>query len=115
MSRPPPGNYIIYSRILGPTGQKLAITFHGDDRFATVEPYGHQKNQVVRNPLFSVIISINHYRYLQWDLQNYDENTQAVVPVEATNLQAAWGDEGVKVLKAGNYVWTIRGSEEGYT
>ena len=76
---------------------------------------GTKKTKLYVTPLFSVIISTHHHRYLQWDLQNYDENTQAVVPVEATNLQAAWGDEGVKVLKAGNYVWTIRGSEEGYT
>jgi len=35
--------------------------------------------------------------------------------VDATSLQAAWGGEGVKVIAAGDYVWTIRDGDEGYT
>jgi hypothetical protein len=50
MSRPTAGNYIIYNRVLSPTGQKLAITFQGENQFATVESFGHVKNQIVRNP-----------------------------------------------------------------
>ena len=54
MSRPPAGNYIIYSRVLGPSGQKLAITDHGDgeNQFSLVEPFGDDDtfNRVVRNP-----------------------------------------------------------------
>jgi len=50
MPRPPAGTYIIYNRVLSPTGQKLAITFQGDDQFATVEPFERRNNQVVRNP-----------------------------------------------------------------
>ena len=70
MSRPSAGNYIIYNRVLSPTGQKLAITFHGDNQFATVEPFGNNNNQIVRNPslhsacIYSVIIRIDHCAYL---------------------------------------------------
>ncbi len=64
MSRPSAGNYIIYNRVLSPSGQKLAITFHGDGQFATVEPFGNNKNQVVRNT--SHLLSLHllcHYSY----------------------------------------------------
>ena len=66
MSRPSAGNYIIYSRVFSPTGQKLAITFHGNDQYATVEPFGNNPNQVVRNPflysacIYSFIIRIDY-------------------------------------------------------
>jgi len=96
LARPPAGNYLIYNRVLSPTGQKLAITFQGADQYATVEPFGYNKSQV-------------------WKLQDYDAYTQAIVPVEATSLQAAWGDQGVKVIEAGNYVWAVRDGDEGYT
>lgn len=36
-------------------------------------------------------------------------------PVNATNLQAAWGSGFVTVLPAGGYVWTIRSSDTGFT
>ena len=52
MSRPSPGLYIIYSRVLGPSGQKLAITDHGENQFSLVEPFGDDDtfDRVVRNP-----------------------------------------------------------------
>jgi hypothetical protein len=62
------------------------------------------------------MISNNHYRYLQWTLQDYvSYNAQAVIPMEATNLQAAFGDNVVKVMKANSYLWVIRSGDEGYT
>ena len=70
MSRPSAGNYRIYSRVLTPTGEKLAITFHGENQFVTVEPFTSDNNQVVRNRslysacVYSVIIRIDHYTYL---------------------------------------------------
>ena len=70
MSRPSAGNYIIYNRVLSPTGEKLAITFHGENQFVTVEPVTSDNNQVVRNPspysayVYPVVIRIDHYAYL---------------------------------------------------
>ena len=50
MSRPAPGNYIIYSRILSSSGRKLAMTFKGENQFATVEDFADQENkQIVRD------------------------------------------------------------------
>jgi len=47
MSKPAPGNYIIYNRVLGHTGQKLAITFTGQDKPATVTPLSYTNEQIV--------------------------------------------------------------------
>src|ERR1700753_962376 len=43
----PDGDYILYCRALSHTGQKLAITFNGDGKYATVEPLGYTENQIV--------------------------------------------------------------------
>ena len=54
MSRPSAGNYIIYSRILSPTGEKLAINSHGIDQFVTVELHPWNDDSfdiIVRNPV----------------------------------------------------------------
>ena len=41
MSPFPDGDYILYSRALSHTGQKLTITFNGDGKYATVEPLAY--------------------------------------------------------------------------
>ena len=53
---------MVYNRVLSPTDEKLAITFHGENQFATVEPLGDNKNQVVRNPapLLSLHLLCHH-------------------------------------------------------
>ena len=56
MSKPAPGNYIIYNRVLGHTGQKLAITFTGQDKPATVTPLSYTNEQVVRYILFRLCV-----------------------------------------------------------
>ncbi|OJA15415.1 hypothetical protein AZE42_13912, partial [Rhizopogon vesiculosus] len=50
-----------------------------------------------------------------WVIADYDTKTQSVSPQSAQNLQAAWGSGFVTVLPAGNYVWTIRYTDTGYT
>lgn len=52
---------------------------------------------------------------MQWNLGNFDDKTQSITPVQDTSLQAAWGDDGVIVLPAGMYVWTVRGTDSGIT
>lgn len=34
----PAGTYIIYNRVLSPAGEKLAISFNGNNQLATVKP-----------------------------------------------------------------------------
>ena len=45
----PSGDYVIYNRVLGHTGSKLAITFNGVNQYATVQPLGSSasQNQIV--------------------------------------------------------------------
>jgi hypothetical protein len=38
MSKPEPGNYVIYNRVLSPTGEKLALSFNGENQTVTVRP-----------------------------------------------------------------------------
>ena len=65
MSRPSAGNYIIYSRVLSPTGDKLAFKAHDIDEFVTVEPspsYDDTFEIIVRNtvPLLSLHLLCYH-------------------------------------------------------
>jgi CCL2 lectin-like len=48
MSKPAAGNYVIYNRVLSPTGDKLAITFNGQNANATVQPLSYNASQKVR-------------------------------------------------------------------
>ena len=64
MSRPSAGNYQIYNRVLSPTGEKLAITFHGENEFATVEPFEDDDtfNKIVRSPAPLLSLHLLFYR-----------------------------------------------------
>ncbi|KAF9795706.1 hypothetical protein IEO21_11077 [Rhodonia placenta] len=96
MSRPSAGTYIIYNRVLSPTGEKLAFTFTGQNKTQTVTPLSNNETQ-------------------KWIIKDYNSNTQTISPESNANLQAAWGDQGVTVLPAGAYVWVIRSTDSGYT
>lgn len=99
MTRPEPGTYIIYNRVLSPTGEKLAITFnpaYGGPKTATITPKSGDNRQ-------------------KWIVANYDSNTQSFAPLTETSSQACWGPGIVGVLPAGNYVWTVKSSDSGYT
>ncbi|THH31743.1 hypothetical protein EUX98_g2419 [Antrodiella citrinella] len=95
MSRPAPGRYVIYNRVLSPSGQKLAMSYKNGDSGATVT-------------------ALNYAPYQVWEVQNYDSRTQSISP-QGTNLQCAWGDGFISVLPAGGYVWVIIGNDDGYT
>lgn len=47
MPSPSNGDYVIYNRALGHTGDKLAITHNGNDQYATVEPLDRSSKQIV--------------------------------------------------------------------
>jgi len=96
MSRPSEGVYVIVNRVLSPKGEELAITFNGEKKATTLTPKAGSNVQ-------------------KWRLKNYDAKTMSVTPINAGNLQAAWGNGFVTVLPAGNFVWTIKSSDTGYT
>ncbi|EGN94203.1 hypothetical protein SERLA73DRAFT_144703 [Serpula lacrymans var. lacrymans S7.3] len=96
MSKPSAGTYVIYNRVLDASGRKLAITYNGEGNYATATPLSNGDLQ-------------------KWIIRDFDPQTQSVTPATNSGLQAGWGSEGVEVLPAGNYVWTIRSSDSGYT
>lgn len=97
MSRPAAGRYVIYNRVLSPTGQKLAISYRNDGPGATV-----------------TALSGTPAPYQIWDVRDFDSRTQSINQ-DSSNLQCGWGDGFVSLLPPGNYVWVIRSSDTGYT
>jgi hypothetical protein len=95
MSAPPAGSYVIYNRVLSPTGDKLAITFGGQGKNLTVTPLTNASTQI-------------------WQIGS-GTGTQTVVPASNTGLQVGWGNPGPVPLTPGGYVWTIRTGDNGYT
>ncbi|KAF5347770.1 hypothetical protein D9756_010314 [Leucocoprinus leucothites] len=89
-----PGKYYIINRVLSPTGEKLAMTFEGQGKLAKAMPLTRSTTQV-------------------WSIENYNDKTQSFSPEDSKNLQAGWGD-GVVIIPAGNYTWTVRKEEDGY-
>ncbi|KAF3911929.1 hypothetical protein ABW20_dc0105800 [Dactylellina cionopaga] len=97
MSKPTPGDYVIYNRVLSCTGQKLAITFNKKGGPATVTPLSNSREQI-------------------WTISDFSDGaTQYVVPKKDSSLQVGWGSSVAVVIPAGEYVWTIRKGEEGFT
>ncbi|KAG8772803.1 hypothetical protein FRC12_002882 [Ceratobasidium sp. 428] len=94
MSCPPPDTYIIYNRVLGASGRRLAMTFNGDKQPITVTPL--DPSNVKQH----------------WVIEDYDSHTQHVKPRERQDLEAGWG-ESIYTLPLGNYVWNIT-SDNGY-
>ncbi|KAJ8594649.1 hypothetical protein M405DRAFT_857990, partial [Rhizopogon salebrosus TDB-379] len=70
--RPSPGVYVIVNRVLSPNDERLAITFNGPDRPATMTVRTDDPAQ-------------------RWIIGDFDSKTQSVAPTSAPNLQAAWG------------------------
>ena len=66
--------------------------------------------------VYSPIISIDYYRYLQWRVEDAEvPGLQSIVPLKDDTLQACWGaDQSVGVAPAAGYVWVIAETENGY-
>ena len=48
MTSPEDGDYVIYNRVLGYNGDRLAMTFAGSGEEVTMQPLDKSSNQVVR-------------------------------------------------------------------
>ncbi|KAG1900491.1 uncharacterized protein F5891DRAFT_1188399 [Suillus fuscotomentosus] len=97
MTKPPvPGTYVIVNRALSLNNERLAITYNGLD-----QP-------------FTVNIKTGSSRQL-WIVQDHGHNTRSLVPVDATDLQAARDAGCVTALPAHNYVWTIIKTDSGFS
>jgi len=71
MSKPPAGLYIIYNRVLSPTGEKLAITYNGERNAVTVSPFSDLSVQRVRaihvcGGFLTYAIEVGHLRLRRW-------------------------------------------------
>ncbi|KAG2051955.1 hypothetical protein BDR06DRAFT_915777 [Suillus hirtellus] len=97
MTKPPaPSTYVIVNKAFSPTNERLAITYNGLDQPLTV----------------NIKTDSSHQR---WIVQDHDQNTKSLVPVDATALQAAWGEVCATALPAHTYVWTITETDSGYS
>ncbi|KIO22026.1 hypothetical protein M407DRAFT_10106 [Tulasnella calospora MUT 4182] len=86
MSKPQDGTYYIINRVESPIGERLCLTFTGENQRPT------------------------------WQITTFsDGNTQSIVPVANSGLECAWGPGVVVVSSAGLHVWAIRSSDSGYT
>ncbi|KAG1821254.1 hypothetical protein EV424DRAFT_1539292 [Suillus variegatus] len=99
MTKPPvqgivPGTYVIVNKALSLTNERLAITYNGLDQPLTVN------------------IKTDSSRQL-WIVQDHDQNTHTLVPIDARALQAARDADCATALPAHNYVWSIRTTDSG--
>ncbi|KIO21176.1 hypothetical protein M407DRAFT_29169 [Tulasnella calospora MUT 4182] len=99
MSKPQDGTYYIINRVESPIGERLCLTFTGENQRPTVTAKSDSEAQRAR-----------------WQITTFsDGNTQSIVPVANTGLECAWGPGVVVVSSAGLHVWAIRSSDSGYT
>lgn len=57
LAAPANGTYVIYNRVLSPTGDKLALSYNGENQYVTAEPLKLAQNQLVS--LFDDWISLD--------------------------------------------------------
>ncbi|KAG9119626.1 hypothetical protein FRC07_005280 [Ceratobasidium sp. 392] len=95
MSTPPgPGTYQIYSRVLSPSGEQLALTFNGSEQPITVT-------------------ALESYNPAQiWVIQNHNE-LQFVIPYSNQELKANYLEGTIGTRDGGHPCWGIR-NDKGY-
>ena len=100
MSKPKAGTYYIVNRVNSPIGEKLAITYNGEGKAATVTPLTNADSQKVK------IMSLPNFRrilprlYVQWSINDYDGKNQSFSPVTAENLQAGIVSSVITIVPA---------------
>ncbi|KAF9529848.1 hypothetical protein CPB83DRAFT_905694 [Crepidotus variabilis] len=96
MSKPTAGRYVIYSRVLSSTGQKLSLTYSGNQNEGlTITPLANTPKQM-------------------WVIKDSSSTTSYISPYTSSGDEVGWG-AGPVVLPPGGYVWTLRGGDWGYT
>ncbi|KIJ40569.1 hypothetical protein M422DRAFT_256542 [Sphaerobolus stellatus SS14] len=96
MSKPSAGTYILYLRVLSPSGAKLALTWKSSDNTVNLEPLTGDGSQ-------------------KWSIKDYNATTQSISPSNDANKQIGFGNGGLSVLPSGGYVFQFRSSDSGYT
>ncbi|KAF9531540.1 CCL1 lectin [Crepidotus variabilis] len=96
MSKVAAGRYVIYSRALTPTGQKLALTFSGTQKEAlTISPLANAPKQI-------------------WVVKDYNSTTSTIGPDTSNRDQVGNGGGVPVVLPPGGYTWTMQVVDSGY-
>jgi hypothetical protein len=95
---PAAGTYVISNKVNSSDGEQLAITHNDQD-------YG---DAAVVTPASPGLPS------QQWIIAD-EMGGQSLKPVSDSTLKASWGVAGVSVVPSGDYVWTVRKTDDGYT
>jgi len=93
-SSPEAGTYIISNMVQSATGEKLVMTSAGQDSSVTVGPDTGDPSQ-------------------RWIIGS--GSPQSISPFNSPDLEASWGANVVSVSPAGDYVWNIMKTGNGYT
>ncbi|KIJ40615.1 hypothetical protein M422DRAFT_143175, partial [Sphaerobolus stellatus SS14] len=96
MSKPSAGTYIIYLRVLSPSGAKLALTRKSSDNTVILDPLTGDDSQ-------------------KWSIKDFNTTTQSISPSNDANKQIGGGNGGLSVLPSSDYVFQFRTSDSGYT
>ena len=112
----PSGTYSIVNKVPSSDNLQRVITFNGNGQTVTVSSDDPLASQQVYPASINHLICLVSPTLQQWIVEDYDERTQSISPVDGDGLQCAWGQGVVTVLPAHNYVWTITQNEdETYT
>ncbi|CAE6434236.1 unnamed protein product [Rhizoctonia solani] len=93
------GTYLIYNRVQNAQGQRLAITFNGDQKPVTVTPVG------LRNTKQRWIIE-------RFGPDHFGGSGYRVVPEENPGLEVGWG-KAIFTQPMGSSNWSIYNEESG--
>ncbi|KAG2005040.1 hypothetical protein CC2G_003539 [Coprinopsis cinerea AmutBmut pab1-1] len=97
MTKPAAGRYVIYNRALSGSGEKLALTYPGQEK----------------SPLILTPLDRNSKQI--WVLSDYSSDLSYIRPDSVSNTEVGMSSGSPVVLPPGGYVWTLTSSSDGYT